>query len=85
MTDQQRDHEPKKQPLITARRLKIAGIVLVLVLVGILIWQNRAPAEVRIFFAQPVIMPRALLLIVMLAIGFALGAVSMWSYGRRRR
>jgi len=64
-------------------RLKLILAALAVVLVVIVVWQNRAAVETRILFIT-ISMPRALLLLVTLMIGFAAGLVSAGAMRRRK-
>lgn len=60
---------------LTKRNVKIAAIAVAVIVVLILILQNTEPVATRILFAT-IEMPRAVLLVVMLAIGFVLGLLT---------
>lgn len=60
---------------LTRRNIKIAAIAVAVVVVLILILQNTEDVRTRILFAE-ITMPRAVLLVVMLAIGFVLGLLT---------
>lgn len=68
----------------TANKLKLAAAVVGLILVIIIILQNMDSVTTRILFAE-IIMPRAVLLIITLLIGFGAGALTTWVYTSRRR
>ena len=53
---------------------KLVVIVILAVLTAILVFQNTQPVETRVFFAT-VTMPCAVLLLVTVVIGFALGVL----------
>lgn len=55
-------------------KAKLGAVIVSIVIVGLLVLQNRAPVTTRILWAE-VEMPRIMLLLMMLAIGFVLGAV----------
>jgi uncharacterized integral membrane protein len=57
------------------RNLRLVSIALAVVVVLILVVQNTAEVETRILFAT-VTMPRAVLLVVMLAVGYVLGLLT---------
>ncbi len=57
------------------RNLKIVVVAAAVVVVAILVFQNTEPTRTKILFAT-ITMPRAVLLVVMLAIGFALGVLT---------
>lgn len=57
------------------RNAKIVGIALSVVVVLILVIQNRADVDTRILFVT-ITMPRAVLLLMMLAVGFVLGLLT---------
>lgn len=60
---------------LTKRNIRIALIALSVVVVLVLILQNTEDVQTRILFAT-VTMPHAVLLVVMLAIGFVLGLLT---------
>lgn len=60
---------------MNARNLKLAGIAAAVIVVLILLFQNRADVDTRILFVT-ITMPRAVLLVVMLAVGFVLGLLT---------
>ncbi|MFA9480107.1 hypothetical protein ACERK3_17675 [Phycisphaerales bacterium AB-hyl4] len=68
----------------TATKVKIAVAAVLLALGIVLIMQNLDRVETQIFFWTTPAMPRALLLTLMLLIGFVAGSISTWSYLRRR-
>lgn len=57
------------------RNAKIAVVTAAVIVVAVLVFQNTEPTRTRILFAT-ITMPRAVLLVVMLAIGFALGVLT---------
>lgn len=57
---------------LTRRNLRIGVIAVSVIVVLIVLLQNTDPVQTRILFAT-VSMPRAVLLVVMLALGFVLG------------
>ena len=64
------------------KRLKIAGVALLAVLVLIVILQNTTAVETKLLFVT-VTMPRAILLIVTMLIGYVLGVATVFTLGRR--
>ena len=70
--------------LSTANKVRIAAAFAGLLIVIILIFQNRAPVQAYLLFF-PVQMPVALLLIITLLIGFGAGMLASWVYLSRRR
>jgi uncharacterized integral membrane protein len=60
---------------LNLRNAKLAGIALSVIVVLILIFQNRENVSTDILFVT-ITMPRAVLLIVVLAIGFVLGLLT---------
>jgi len=65
--------------------LRIAVILLLVVLVGILVFQNREDVDTRVFFFT-VTMPRAALVFTAFAIGMVTGVLASWSrFSRWRR
>lgn len=70
--------------MTTGNMLKLAAAVVGLVLILIIILQNLESTPTRILFAT-VTMPRALLLIITLLIGFGAGALTTWFYHTRKR
>ncbi|MEX0654477.1 MAG: LapA family protein [Phycisphaeraceae bacterium] len=72
-----------KPRMSNAVKVKLIIGVVLLALVVVLIGQNWTDVETHIFFAS-VTMPRAILLTLMLLIGFAIGVIATWSYNRRR-
>jgi len=68
---------------VTAKVKLLVALVLVLVL-GIVVWQNREPTETRLLFAT-LIMPQAVLLFATGAIGFALGVLVCTLVTRKRK
>jgi uncharacterized integral membrane protein len=57
------------------RNAKLVGIALSVIVILILIFQNRASVDTRVLFVT-ITMPRAVLLVVMLAVGFVLGLLT---------
>lgn len=68
----------------TANKVKLAATVAAVILVIIVILQNMEPATTRLLFAT-IEMPRAVLLIITLLIGFGAGMLSTWLYYTRKR
>jgi len=67
------------------KKVKIIGAIVVAVLILIVVLQNTQPVETKIFFAT-LSMPRALLLLVTLTIGFLLGFLfSSYLVHRKKR
>ena len=60
--------------MTTKAKVKLAVVVVSIVIAGVLVLQNRAPVTTNILWAE-VEMPRIVLLLLMLAIGFVLGAI----------
>ncbi len=60
---------------LTRRNLRIGVIAVSVIVVLIVILQNTDPVQTRILFAT-VTMPRAVLLVVMLALGFVVGLLT---------
>lgn len=63
---------------------KALVILAIVVVVVIIIFQNTEAVETRLLFVT-VTMPRALLLFVHLAVGYALGIITMLVMSRRTR
>lgn len=59
---------------MTMKHVKIAGIVFALIIVVVLILQNTQQVETKILFAT-IEMPRAVLLFITAALGFAAGVL----------
>lgn len=70
--------------MTTANKIKLVATVLGLLLIVIVILQNMEQATTNILFAQ-IQMPRSVLLLVTLLIGFGAGAVTVWIYQSRRK
>ena len=65
--------------------LRIAIVLSLVVLVGILVFQNQEPVETRILFTQ-ITMPRAALIFSTFSIGLVTGMVATWAmYSRRMK
>ena len=58
----------------TKPKVKLGLVVISIIITAVLVLQNRAPATTHILWAE-IEMPRIVLLLLMLAIGFVLGAV----------
>jgi uncharacterized integral membrane protein len=58
----------------TKPKVKLGVVVISIIIAAVLVLQNRAPVTTHILWAE-VEMPRIVLLLLMLAIGFVLGAV----------
>lgn len=58
----------------TRAKIKLGIVIASILIAGVLVLQNRAPVTTSILWVE-VEMPRILLLLVMLAIGFVLGAI----------
>ena len=68
----------------TANKLKLIVTVVAVVLVIIVILQNMEPATTQLLFAT-IEMPRAVLLIINLLIGFGAGMLTTWIYYTRKQ
>jgi uncharacterized integral membrane protein len=71
-------------PWLTRRRLKIAICVVCLTLVAIVVWQNWVVADAHFLF-MTIQMPRSLLMILTLLVGFILGLTVRFSRRNRKR
>jgi len=65
------------------QRIKFVTIAILVILVLIIALQNTANVETKLLFAS-VTMPRAILLFVMLAIGFVIGRLTAARASRKR-
>ncbi len=65
-----------------ARKIRLIAIAAAVVVVLILILQNTAEVRTRILFAT-VVMPQAVLLVVVLAMGFVIGLLTAARSGRK--
>lgn len=65
-------------------KIKIAAVVILLIVVAIIAFQNRESVDTRLLFVT-VTMPRAALLFVTLVIGFACGVLATWSIVARSK
>ena len=66
------------------RRAKLIGLVILIIVLLTLIWQNRRPVETQILF-MPVTMPVALLLFLTGAVGFVSGVLTCLLLMRKPR
>ena len=69
--------------MTTKAKVKLAVVVVSIVIAGVLVLQNRANVTTNILWAE-VEMPRIVLLLLMLAIGFVLGAIYGGSLFKRK-
>ncbi|MFW6335673.1 MAG: lipopolysaccharide assembly protein LapA domain-containing protein [Phycisphaeraceae bacterium] len=67
----------------TKAKVKLVIVIVSIVIAGVLVVQNRANITTNILWAE-VEMPRILLLLLMLAIGFVLGAIYGGSLFKRK-
>lgn len=74
MAPEKNEAQKVKESKSTKAKLKIGIVIASIVIVGVLVLQNRAPVTTHILWAE-VEMPRIVLLLLMLAIGFVLGMV----------
>jgi lipopolysaccharide assembly protein A len=81
MTTEEKPTEKHGMELMT--KIKIILVAIIAILVLIVIFQNTHPVTTRLLFME-VSMPRALLLIMMLAIGFAAGVLVTGAAYRKR-
>ena len=65
-------------------RARVVGFVLLAVVAVVLVLQNTAEVETRVLFFS-IRAPRAVLLTATLLIGFALGVLATWHYGRSKQ
>lgn len=65
------------------KQLRLIAILILAVVVAVLILQNTEPVETRLLFAT-VEMPRALLLLTTVLVGFALGILTALVWMRAR-
>ena len=70
--------------MTTANKIKLAVSIIAVLLVIVIILQNMEPAQTQILFAT-IEMPRAVLLIVTLLIGFVTGVLTTWAYHSRKK
>ncbi len=66
------------------RLIRLILIITMVVVLAILVFQNRESVETRILFSK-VVMPRAALLFVTFSIGTATGILGSWAFASRRR
>ena len=66
------------------RNLKIIIASILVILVAIMVVQNREPVETHLLFAT-VVMPHAVLIFITAATGFALGVLLALSVNSRRK
>ncbi len=59
---------------MTMKHVKLAGIAFALIIVVVLILQNTQQVETKVLFAT-IVMPRAVLLFITAALGFAAGVL----------
>ncbi len=78
------DASPSPQGTSLVTKLKIGAAVIGVILLIIIFAQNTAAVETRFLFVT-VTMPRVVLLMVTLAIGFVLGAISGAALMRGKR
>ena len=69
---------------ITAKKVKIVGGIILAVLALIVFFQNTAAAETKLLFAT-VTMPRSVLLLLTLVVGFILGLITPIDFVQRAR
>jgi uncharacterized integral membrane protein len=69
---------------VTMQRFKLIALLVLVMAAIILVQQNTEPVETRILFLT-VTMPRAVLLMLTLMIGFACGILVALGIGKRRR
>ncbi|HMM65692.1 MAG TPA: LapA family protein [Dokdonella sp.] len=65
-----------------ARKIRLVTILVVIVLVLLVIWQNSEPIRLSLLIFSAVL-PLMVWLAVFLVIGLLLGIALMWSYRRR--
>lgn len=65
-----------------ARKFRLATILVVIVLVLLVIWQNSEPVRLSLLFFGAVL-PLMAWLALFLVIGILIGVTLMWSYRRR--
>ncbi len=66
------------------KKLKLAAAGIIAILLAVIILQNLEPVSTRLLFAT-VKMPRAALLFITAAAGFALGLVGRFTFSKKRK